>query len=127
MSAVKPMTVYYMGPSPNPWKVVIVLEELGLPYELKKLDSSELKVEPYISINPNGRVPALIDPNENITLWEVRTFHIVRYAFVDFTDAFLSSPARSLIILSMSTIRTRRFITPRPQKNILLEAGSISK
>ena len=57
---------------PNPWKVIIVLEELSVPYEVDYLDMSTLKQEPYISVNPNGRVPAMEDPNTVIILWEVR-------------------------------------------------------
>ncbi|KAL1862173.1 hypothetical protein Plec18170_000998 [Paecilomyces lecythidis] len=56
--------------SPNPWKVLMVLEELQVPYELKPVDLDDLKKEPYQSINPNGRVPALEDPNTGITIWE---------------------------------------------------------
>ncbi|KAK6950967.1 hypothetical protein Daesc_007495 [Daldinia eschscholtzii] len=49
------------GQGPNPWKPIIIAEELGLP---------EIKSEPYTSLNPNGRLPAMIDPNKNVTLWE---------------------------------------------------------
>ena len=31
---------------------------------------SAIKEEPYISVNPNGRVPAIEDPNTGVTLWE---------------------------------------------------------
>ncbi|KAL1857571.1 hypothetical protein VTK73DRAFT_8034 [Phialemonium thermophilum] len=66
----KPFELYYRGPSPNPWKVAIVLEELGLPWKFVEVQADELKKEPYLSLNPNGRVPALVDPNKSITLWE---------------------------------------------------------
>lgn len=56
---------------PNPWKVVILLEELKVPYEVEYIDFSVIKQEPYINVNPNGRVPAIEDPNTGITLWEV--------------------------------------------------------
>lgn len=56
--------------SPNPWKVLMILEELKVPYETKPVDISDLKKEPYESVNPNGRVPALKDPNTGITIWE---------------------------------------------------------
>ena len=59
----------YQGP--NPWKVVIVLEELKLPYETEMVDFSLIKKEPFINVNPNGRVPAIEDPNTGLTLWEV--------------------------------------------------------
>lgn len=58
-----------MRQSPNPWKVVIVLEELALPYTLVKV--TDVKSKDFLSLNPNGRVPALEDPNTNITTWEV--------------------------------------------------------
>ena len=71
MSELKPVTLYTLGPSPNPWKVALILQELGIPFTLEKLTMAEVKEEPYISINPNGRVPAIIDPNKGITIWEV--------------------------------------------------------
>jgi glutathione S-transferase len=67
---VKPINVYVIPPGPNPWKVIIILEELGIPYEMKILGYAEVKSEPYVSINPNGRVPAIEDPNTGITIWE---------------------------------------------------------
>ncbi|KAL3455676.1 glutathione S-transferase [Aspergillus heterothallicus] len=65
----KPITLYSHA-GPNGWKVAFVLEELSLPYTTKFIPFSEVKNEPYISINPNGRVPAIEDPNTNTTLWE---------------------------------------------------------
>ncbi|KAJ3548982.1 hypothetical protein NM208_g740 [Fusarium decemcellulare] len=59
-----------MGGSPNPWKVALILEELGVPYKFENVDFTEIKNEPFISINPNGRVPALKDHQKRITLWE---------------------------------------------------------
>ncbi|KAH6659753.1 glutathione S-transferase [Truncatella angustata] len=54
----------------NPWKVVMILEELGLPYNQVFVDLAVIKQEPFTKINPNGRVPAIEDPNTGITLWE---------------------------------------------------------
>lgn len=71
MESLKSFLLYYKGPSPNPWKVAIILEELSLPWTLVPVQPSELKSEPFISLNPNGRVPALEDPNTGIVLWEV--------------------------------------------------------
>ncbi|KAJ5899061.1 Glutathione S-transferase-like protein OpS6 [Penicillium taxi] len=68
--SLKPIIVYGSGPSPNPWKVYITLEELNIPYERKEIPFSDVKKEPYISINPNGRLPAIEDHNTGITLWE---------------------------------------------------------
>ncbi|EXJ95202.1 glutathione S-transferase [Capronia coronata CBS 617.96] len=69
-SSLQPITLYAHGHSPNPVKVAIILEELGLPYKKVNLDGPALKQEPFISINPNGRAPAIEDPNTGITLWE---------------------------------------------------------
>lgn len=50
----------------------MVLEELEIPYETKFLDFKQVKEEEFTSLNPNGRVPGIKDPNQNnITLWEV--------------------------------------------------------
>jgi glutathione S-transferase len=56
--------------TPNPLKVAFVLEELGLPYEHIIVDFDKIKDEPYISVNPNGKVPAIEDPNSGLTLCE---------------------------------------------------------
>ncbi|GAB1191739.1 hypothetical protein APSETT444_000921 [Aspergillus pseudonomiae] len=66
----EPITVYYSGEAFNPWKVVQILEELSLPYTLKNIQFDKVKDIELTSVNPNGRVPAIIDPNTNLTLWE---------------------------------------------------------
>lgn len=68
--SLKPITLYSHASGPNPWKVVAVFEELGIPYESKYVPFADVKNEPFVSINPNGRVPAIEDPNTGITLWE---------------------------------------------------------
>ncbi|KAJ5238763.1 hypothetical protein N7468_003382 [Penicillium chermesinum] len=68
--SLKPIVLYGHSGGPNPWKVVNVFHELNLPYEHKILDFKDIKAEPYVSINPNGRVPAIEDPNTGISLWE---------------------------------------------------------
>lgn len=78
----KPIRVWMAPPGPNPWKVVIVLEELQVPYEIKSFKFEEIKKKPFIDINPNGRVPAIEDPNTDITLWEsgaIITYLIEQY------------------------------------------------
>ncbi|KAF2163269.1 hypothetical protein M409DRAFT_68564 [Zasmidium cellare ATCC 36951] len=66
----KPIKVYGHASGPNPWKVIIILEELRIPYEIEYMDFGDLKKEPYLSINPNGRTPSIQDLNTGITLWE---------------------------------------------------------
>lgn len=51
----------------SPWKVAFVLEELGLAYESEFMDGVTLKQEPFLSVNPNGRVPAIEDPNTGVS------------------------------------------------------------
>jgi len=55
----------YSLPTPNGVKVSIMLEELGLPYEVHLVDigKNESKLPEFESLNPNGKIPALIDPN----------------------------------------------------------------
>lgn len=74
MSDLQPLVLHGSGHTVNPWKVVLVIEELGLPYKVESHEFGDLKKEPFVKFNPNGRVPALIDPNQNnLTLWEVGT------------------------------------------------------
>ena len=53
----------YTAATPNGWKVSIALEELGLPYALHPIDlaSGEQKQPAFTAINPNGRIPAIVD------------------------------------------------------------------
>lgn len=57
------MIELYTAATPNGYKVSVALEELGLPYEVRKVDlrAGEQKQPPFLAINPNGRVPALVD------------------------------------------------------------------
>ncbi|KAI0147592.1 glutathione S-transferase [Xylariaceae sp. FL1272] len=65
-----PIKVWITPPGPNPWKAVFLFEELGLNYEISSFSFEQVKKPPFININPNGRVPAIEDPNTGITLWE---------------------------------------------------------
>jgi GST-like protein len=53
----------YTAATPNGWKVSIALEELGLPYQLHVIDmgAGEQKQPWFTAINPNGRIPAIVD------------------------------------------------------------------
>lgn len=68
-SSLKPLTVWGTG-GPNPPKVLVILEELSIPYVAISTSLAEVKQPPYLAINPNGRLPALHDPNTGLTLWE---------------------------------------------------------
>jgi GST-like protein len=62
--------------TPNGVKVSIMLEETGLPYEPHLVDfgKDDQKTPEFLSLNPNGKIPAIIDPNgpggKPLPLWE---------------------------------------------------------
>jgi len=59
----KPIELYYW-PTPNGWKITIMLEELGVPYQVKYINIGKgEQFEPdFLKIAPNNRMPAIIDP-----------------------------------------------------------------
>lgn len=61
------MITLFTAATPNGHKVSILLEELGLPYRVHPLDllKNEQKADWYLDINPNGRIPAIIDHDNN--------------------------------------------------------------
>jgi len=53
----------YYAPTPNGWKISIMLEELGIPYTVKPVNiraGDQFKPE-FLAINPNNRIPAIVD------------------------------------------------------------------
>ncbi len=66
----------YSLPTPNGVKASIMLEEVGLPYEPHRIDfeSNDQMSAEFISLNPNNKIPAIIDPNgpdgKPLPLWE---------------------------------------------------------
>ncbi len=55
----------YSLPTPNGVKVSIMLEETGLPYEphLVSFDTNDQTSPAFLSLNPNNKIPAILDPN----------------------------------------------------------------
>jgi GSH-dependent disulfide-bond oxidoreductase len=55
----------YSLPTPNGVKASIMLEETGLPYEphLVRFDADDQLSPEFLSLNPNNKIPAMIDPN----------------------------------------------------------------
>jgi GST-like protein len=55
----------YSLPTPNGVKVSIMLEEIGLPYEPHLIDfgTDDQKSPEFLSLNPNGKIPAILDPD----------------------------------------------------------------
>ena len=66
----------YSLPTPNGVKVSIALEEIGMPYEphLVDFNNNEQRTPEFLSLNPNGKIPAILDPNgpdgKPLALWE---------------------------------------------------------
>lgn len=59
-----PIDLYYW-PTPNGWKITIMLEELETPYQIKYINISKgEQFEPsFLAIAPNNRMPAIVDPD----------------------------------------------------------------
>lgn len=57
------MIELYTAPTPNGWKASVTLEELGLEYSVRSINllENEQKEGWFYKINPNGRIPAIID------------------------------------------------------------------
>jgi len=66
----------YSLPTPNGVKASIMLEEIGIPYEVHLVDimKNETWTPDYLSLNPNGKIPAILDPHgpsgKPLALWE---------------------------------------------------------
>jgi GSH-dependent disulfide-bond oxidoreductase len=58
-----PIELYYW-PTPNGWKISIMLEECGLPYVVRAVDISkgEQFAPQFLAISPNNRIPTIVDP-----------------------------------------------------------------
>ena len=55
----------YFWPTPNGWKITLMLEECNLPYNIKlvNLGQKEQFNESFLKLSPNGRMPAIVDPD----------------------------------------------------------------
>ena len=66
MSEGTPVLELLTSETPNGWKVSILLEELDVPYNVTPitLSKQEQKADWYVKLNPNGRIPTLIDHDD---------------------------------------------------------------
>jgi len=57
----------YTSSTPNGWKASVALEEMALPYEVHpvSLSKGDQKQDWFLKINPNGRIPAIVDRDED--------------------------------------------------------------
>lgn len=71
----QPLLLHAHATGPNPIKIAIALEALRLPYNVKMWQFGDdpkdgVKGQSFLTINENGRVPALEDPNTGVVSWE---------------------------------------------------------
>ena len=67
------MIELYTAPTPNGHKAACTLEELGMPYQMFTVDisSGDQHAEAFRAISPNGRIPAIVDrDNDNLSIFE---------------------------------------------------------
>ena len=67
------MIELYTSPTPNGYKTSVVLEELEIPYNVHfiNLMSGDQKKPEFLKLNPNGRIPVIVDTdNDNIAIME---------------------------------------------------------
>jgi GST-like protein len=67
------MIELYTSPTPNGYKVSIMLEEIGLDYRVHPVDlmKREQKTPEFLAMNPNGRIPVIVDrDNEDFVVFE---------------------------------------------------------
>ena len=76
----------------NGWKLPILFEEMGVPYDwaLVDFDKEEQKSPAFLEVNPNGRIPALIDRARGVTVAESGA--ILEYAAARFESPLLPTP-----------------------------------
>lgn len=93
---IKPLVLYGLRATANLVKVAIVLRTLSIPYELHPIDFTECKQPAYLAVNPNGRCPALSDPNTGLTLWESGAIieYLVETYDTQHTISFSTSPEK---------------------------------
>ncbi|WP_158771750.1 glutathione S-transferase family protein [Paraglaciecola sp. L1A13] len=84
----------YTSSTPNGWKASVALEEMRLPYEVHSINlmEQEQKAPAFLALNPNGRIPVLVDrDNGNFSVFESGA--IMLY-LAEKTGQFLPSDAK---------------------------------
>lgn len=67
------MIELYTSPTPNGYKISVALEELDIPYNVHvvNLQSGDQKKSEFLELNPNGRIPVIVDTdNDNLSIME---------------------------------------------------------
>jgi glutathione S-transferase len=89
-----PQFTLYVHQGPNPWKVVLILEEMKLSYRTIPVNTRTLehKQPSYTNLNPNGRMPTLVDhSNGDFVIWESGA--IILYLIEKYDTEHKLSPA----------------------------------
>ena len=75
------MIDFYYWPTPNGWKVAIMLEECGLEYRMipVNIGRGDQFTREFLSISPNNRMPAIVDHDDadgTLPVFELSLIHI---------------------------------------------------
>ena len=104
------MIKLYTAATHNGWKVSVLLEELGVDYQIHavNLSAGEQKSDAYLSINPNGRIPAIIDTdNGDFAIFEsgaIMIYLAEKYQQLLPTETRAKSTAIQWLMFQMSGI-----------------------
>jgi GSH-dependent disulfide-bond oxidoreductase len=109
----------YTGISPAGYKVTIMLEECGLPYKplFPDLTAREHKQPPFLAMNPNGRIPVIIDHDAgDLTVWESSAIQIY---LAEKTGRFLpTDPIKRIAVLQWLVWQTAGLGPMQAQLNV---------
>ena len=99
----------------NGWKLPILYEDMGVPYDwaLVDFEEREQRSEGFLSIKPNGRIPALIDRAHGVTVAESAA--ILEYSAARFASPLLP-PADEDLQLHLQTCLLYTSPSPRDQR-----------
>jgi glutathione S-transferase len=92
------MKLYNASLSPNAFRVRAVANELGIELEIIEVDfrKGEHKSAPYLAINPNGKVPVLVDGD--FVLWESRAINVYLAGFKPERGLYPSDPKQRAMV-----------------------------
>ena len=94
-----PMIDLYYAPTPNGWKISIMLEELGLPYKVIPVNirAGEQFRPEFLAISPNNRIPAIVDhtPSDGGEPFSVFETGAILIYLADKTGRFLPTEMRA--------------------------------
>ena len=111
----------YSAPTPNGHKISIALEEMNLPYNLINIDLSHEKYKDsnFLSISPNGKIPAILDNENGISVFESGAILIY---LAEKTNTFIpSDKLNRFMVLQWLFFQTSGIGPMQGQSNVFLE------